>query len=462
MKKYVAILLTLTFCTALFGDEPYSRDRVYTANQVSNTVSVIDPQTRAFLGEIVLGKPNPNTLTALYKGVSLVHGLRYDPHRQRLAVVSVGSNSVTFLSTTDNSVVKTVYVGRAPHEPTYTPDGREVWVTVRGESHLSVIDAETMEETRKIAVADGPGMIAFTPDSKFAYVCSSFTPQVDVVDATSYRVVRTIPVISPFSPNIFTSPDGTLVALSHKDIGKISVIDTATNTVVKILETGRLTNHVSFLELDGKLLMAVTVGGENVVKFFDVANDYALLKTVAVGVLPHGLWSSPDGRCVYVGLEYADAVQPIDVTTLTALAPITIGQSPQALVYAAGAVNEAGSKTNLTPLRDKEATRVIVLAPVNENGKEKGQLSVRTVGQTQLIEQQFANLKPDAVYTLALSRSRTEPKSDSPLNVFAAETSGKYAASTTGIFSADFACVVLIENATQNVVLISPELKEKP
>ena len=40
------------------------------------------------------------------------------------------------------------YIGRSPHEAFFTPDGREGWVTVRGENYISVIDAKTfMEKT---------------------------------------------------------------------------------------------------------------------------------------------------------------------------------------------------------------------------------------------------------------------------------------------------------------------------
>ena len=50
-----------------------------------------------------------------------------------LAVVSIGSNSVTFIDTATNAVKRVTYVGRSPHEAFFTPDGKEVWVTVRGE-----------------------------------------------------------------------------------------------------------------------------------------------------------------------------------------------------------------------------------------------------------------------------------------------------------------------------------------
>src|SRR3712207_4347578 len=107
------------------------RDRVYAAEQFSNTVSVVDPVDNRHLGSIRLGDPSPGNFSPLYKGQLLVHGLGFSPDGRTLAVVSIGSNSVTFVDTATNAVKHTTYIGRSPHEAFYTPDGREVWVTVR-------------------------------------------------------------------------------------------------------------------------------------------------------------------------------------------------------------------------------------------------------------------------------------------------------------------------------------------
>src|SRR6476661_8521455 len=113
-------------------DIPIShRDRVYAAEQFSNTVSVTDPVDNKLLGVIRLGDPLPGSLSPLYKGQLLVHGLGFSPDSKTLAVVSVGSNSVILIDTANNKVKGTIYVGRSPHEAFFTPDGTELWVTVR-------------------------------------------------------------------------------------------------------------------------------------------------------------------------------------------------------------------------------------------------------------------------------------------------------------------------------------------
>ncbi len=70
------------------------RDRVYAAEQFSNTVSVTDPADNKLLGVIRLGDPQPGNLSPLYRGQVLVHGMGFSPNHKTLAVVSIGSNSV--------------------------------------------------------------------------------------------------------------------------------------------------------------------------------------------------------------------------------------------------------------------------------------------------------------------------------------------------------------------------------
>src|ERR1700744_3799854 len=129
------------------ADIPISHhDRFYAAEQFSNTVSVSDPVDNKLLGVIRLGDPQPANFSPLYKGQVLVHGMGYSPDHRTLAIVSIGSNAVTFVDTATNAVKHTTYVGRSPHEAFFTPDGKEVWVTVRGENYVSVLDAKTFEE----------------------------------------------------------------------------------------------------------------------------------------------------------------------------------------------------------------------------------------------------------------------------------------------------------------------------
>src|SRR5215510_14091846 len=205
-------------------DFPISRrDRVYAAEQFSNTVSVIDPFTNRNLGVIRLGDPQPMNLSPLYRGQVLVHGLGFAPDRKTVAVVSIASNSLTFVDTATNRIKHTTYVGRAPHEAFFTPDGSEVWVSVRGEDYIAVLDGTSYAEKMRFTVPNGPGMTIFSPDGRYGYVCSSFTPETVVVSTQTHEIVGHVQQVSPFCPNIAASPDGEQVWLTLKDVGKVMV-----------------------------------------------------------------------------------------------------------------------------------------------------------------------------------------------------------------------------------------------
>jgi YVTN family beta-propeller protein len=193
-------------------DIPISHhDRFYTADQFSNTVSVIDPADNKLLGVIRLGELVPANFSPLYKGQLLVHGMGYSPDHRTLDVVSIGSNSVTFIDTATNAVKHVTYVGRSPHEAFFTLDGKEVWVTVRGENYVSVLDGTTYEEKTRITTNNGPGMTIFSPDGKYGYVCSSFTPETVVIAVADHTIVGRVPQASPFCPDIAATPDGAQV-----------------------------------------------------------------------------------------------------------------------------------------------------------------------------------------------------------------------------------------------------------
>lgn len=126
------------------------------------------------------------------------------------------------IDTQTNSVKGTIYVGRSPHEGFFTPDGRELWVAVRGENYISAIDPVKLRETHCIETANGPGMVLFRPDGKLAFVPSSFTPEMDVIDTATYQVIKRVPQVSPFSPSLAVDQDEVWFTL--KDSGKTQVV----------------------------------------------------------------------------------------------------------------------------------------------------------------------------------------------------------------------------------------------
>ena len=410
-----------------------SRDRVYTADQISNTVSVIDPSRNQLLGVIRLGDPITAVLSPLYKGQLLVHGLGFSPDHRTLAVISIGSNSVTLIDTATNRIKGTVYIGRSPHEAFFRPDGRELWVAVRGEDYVSVIDPGQMKEIRRIQVANGPGMVLFRPDGRYAFVPSSFTPELSVIDVKSYKVIARVKQVSPFSPNLAVSPDGSEVWFTLKDVGKTQVISANPPfATLATLDTGPITNHVNFADNANGHFAYVTVGGVNQVKSYRRGKNPELVATIPVGNLPHGIWPSGDGRRIYVGLENADAVQVIDTLTNQTIATVPVGQLPQALVYVPDAVPSGAGTDNLVALKEIERPREAVMKPPSGQGNAQATVVVNSLGQVDQLQIAASGLQAGEEYQLYLADAKPPYGNRIPLANFKANPAGTAIAQTIG------------------------------
>jgi YVTN family beta-propeller protein len=433
-------------------DIPIShRDRVYSAEQFSNTVSVTDPVDNKLVGTIRLGDPLPANLSPLYKGQLLVHGMGFSPDHRTIAVVAIGSNAIIFIDTATNSVKHITYVGRSPHEAFYTMDGKEVWVVVRGENYVSVLDGMTYEEKARITVPNGPGMTIFSPDGKYGYVCSSFTPETEVITVADHRIVGKVPQASPFCPNIAATPDSKQVWFTLKDTGKTQVFDgQAPFALLKTLDTGPITNHVNIVRNANGMFAYVTIGGLNEIKVFRTDN-FEQVATIPVGKLPHGVWPSGDGARVYVGLENEDKVAAIDTLKNEVIATSPIGQAPQALAYvpdavpaASGAINSAMTRmtvvpeglgtNNLQPLGIAGQSAELWLASpgAKKEAKAPTSVSLSDQGLVQVLEAAVTGLEPGKPYVLALASEPSGSGVVEPLQGFMTNPAGAAIVNTIG------------------------------
>jgi len=444
-RALLACTILATSCSVAFaGQAPGAasspdiaishHDRVYAAEQFSNTVSVTDPVDNKLLGVIRLGDPQPGNFSPLYRGQVLVHGMGYSPDHKTLAVVSIGSNSVTFIDTATNAVKHVTYIGRAPHEAFFTPDGKEVWVTVRGENYISVLDAMDFTEKTRITTPNGPGMQIFSPDGKYGYICSSFNPEIEIVTVADHTIVARVKQESPFCPNIAATPDSRQVWFTLKDVGKTQVFGAEPPfNLIKTIDTGPITNHVNFARTAKGTFAYVTIGGTNEVKVFRT-EDFSQVATIAVGKLPHGVWPSGDGTRIYVGLENNDALTAIDTATNQVIATIPVGQAPQAIAYVPEAAPHPDDRQNLQSLGVAGQVAQLALAP--KTGRKEGQaptsVSLFDQGLIQVLQASVTGLEPKQKYVLALAEQADGGGPLQPLAAFMTNPAGSAIVNAAG------------------------------
>src|SRR5262245_18162880 len=322
-------------------------------------------------------------------------------------------------------------------------DGKEVWVVIRGENYVSVLDATSYEEKTRITVPNGPGMTIFSPDGKYGYVCSSFTPETTVITVSDHKIVGKVPQASPFCPNIAATADSKQVWFTLKDSGKTQVFDGQPPfALLTTLDTGPITNHVNIVRNANGMFAYVTIGGLNEVKVFRTDN-FEQIATIPVGKLPHGIWPSGDGTRVYVGLENEDKVVAIDTLKNEVIATSPIGQAPQALVYVPDAVPAMSGANNSAMNKIMvihEGLGTNSLHPLGIAGQSAGlrlttpwakkgdnpptSVSLSDQGLVQVLEAAVTGLEPGKPYLLALANEPSGSGVLQPLQGFMTNPAG--------------------------------------
>src|SRR6185295_6554306 len=187
----------------------------------------------------------------------------------RLLVLNKGDDSLMVFDVPAHTLLKTIPVGKEPHELAVTPDGRKAYTANVGDDSLSGVDLAAGKVTRTIRPdgADQPHGLAITPDGRHLVVTSEGSHRLYLVDVKRDVVER----------SITTNQRGShLVALAKK--GSRAWI------------ANRGSDTLSLYELPA----------------------LKLLKTLPVGPGPEGIALSPNERFIVTSLQGAGQVAVVD------------------------------------------------------------------------------------------------------------------------------------------------------
>ncbi len=147
-------------------------------------------------------------------------------------------------------------------------------------------------------LAMGLGLMASPAEAApFAYVANANSNNVSVIDTATNSVVATVPL--GFSPaGVAVTPDGKHVYVT--DSAGVAVIDTATNLLVATVPVGNSPHGVAITP-DGNHAY-VANGGSNTVSVIDTATnmEVGLPIPIPVGTQPANVAVTPDGKRAYV------------------------------------------------------------------------------------------------------------------------------------------------------------------
>jgi len=202
---------------------------------------------------------------------------------------------------------------------------------------LAKVDTTTNSIDALIPVGVAPVAVAVSPSGARAYVVNLLAQTLSVVDTVAEATIATVPLPGGSVPtNVAVKPDGSRVYVTHGTFGnKVSVIDTATNSVIASIPVGSVPNSLA-LKPDGTRLYVANGGGTTVSVINTTTN--AVIATV-INVVPSAtdVVVRADGKRVYVSGSAG-----ISIINTTSNAVITT-------VFFAGGVNNLA--TNLAGTR---------------------------------------------------------------------------------------------------------------
>jgi YVTN family beta-propeller protein len=157
-------------------------------------------------------------------------------------VTNLASNTVGLIDTTSNDLVATLSVNQFPLGQAVSQNGKYAYILYPNNRTLngiiSVIDPATHTVTAKADVDAGPYGVAVTPDGSLSYatIFDSYGT-VTVTNTSTHLVTATIPV-GAYPVGIAITPDGKSAYVANFADATVSVIDIASNAVIKTIKLG--------------------------------------------------------------------------------------------------------------------------------------------------------------------------------------------------------------------------------
>lgn len=129
------------------------------------------------------------------------------PNGQYLYTADTLSNTVTVFNPVTNAFVTTIAVGNYPQLIDITPDGTKVFVPNANSNDVSIIDVASNTVIATIPTGASPQGIAISPDGARAYVANTVDGTVTVIDVATLSVIDTVtvgtgPLFIDFAANI--------------------------------------------------------------------------------------------------------------------------------------------------------------------------------------------------------------------------------------------------------------------
>ena len=197
---------------------------LYATTELSNSVTVIDPQTLQIVATVPTGQPESHMLAITQDG-------------RRGYTANVGPGTVSVLDLEARKMLRVIPVCHNTQRIALSMDDRWVFTADQGKPRLAVIDTTNNQIAQWIPLPGTGYGTAPTPDGHWLLVAMNGINQVGVVDVRAMKLARTLDV--PRAPQeIVVRPDGEVAYVSCDASKQIAVLDLKNWKVEKLIDAG--------------------------------------------------------------------------------------------------------------------------------------------------------------------------------------------------------------------------------
>jgi YVTN family beta-propeller protein len=246
--------------------------------------------------------------------------LAMNPALPELYVVDQSQNKLFVFNTSDDASGTTPFsVGSIPRNVIVSQDGSRIYVCSEADN-VTVINAATKELVTTISLGEDADPYGMAIANNRLYVAGPWTNKVYMIDldsgSTNYHKVIGSIAVGNGAYDLVARPDGAFIYVSHSTAdGSVSVIDTASNTVVKtivIRNAGETDNkNPKGMAVNGNVLYVLN-WGDSTVTMINTQNNTKLdlgSPLLSGGNGPENLVVSPNGNKLYIVHSSAGSVE---------------------------------------------------------------------------------------------------------------------------------------------------------
>jgi YVTN family beta-propeller protein len=316
---------------------PLGSYRIYTSNETSGDLAIIDSSNFSVIATVPLGK-RPRGIHASPDGKTIYVALSGSPpdgpgvDESTLPPPDKSADGIGVFDVASNKLVKIIQGGSDPENFDVSHDGKTLFISNEDASGVSFVDVAQGKVTKTIHTGEEPEGVKVTPDGKLVYATNEEDGTISVIDPVAGKLIKTFKV-GRRPRNIAFVPGSAHAYVNAENDGGIVLFDSVKNVMLRAIHLGKpgVVKPMNVLLSPDASKLYVSTGRASKIMVVDTATEKPI-GSFEVGKRPWGLAFSPDGKLLFTADGPSNDVSVVDLATQTVIKKINVPGGPWGVI----------------------------------------------------------------------------------------------------------------------------------